>query len=193
LPSLLGQSFLFTGFIFHQVYLVESKGWTLAYWGSLFTLYALVSLMCSMLGGYLIDKYGAMRLVPVVSLPTGLGLLLLSVSSHPLAGLGFMLLLGVSSGLVICLSGPFWSEMYGSKNLASIKSMSTSAMVFSSAVSPVLIGLFIDFGVSIERLTFTGFVYAFAVSGVAYVAYRLEMVKQKANGVVHPPLDGRDP
>ena len=34
---------MFTGFIFHQVHLVESKNWSLSGWASLFAMYALVA------------------------------------------------------------------------------------------------------------------------------------------------------
>jgi hypothetical protein len=42
-PGLMSQPLMFTGFIFHQVHLVESKGWSLAVWASLFLMYALIS------------------------------------------------------------------------------------------------------------------------------------------------------
>ena len=42
-PGLMSQPLMFTGFIFHQVHLVESKNWSLSGWASLFAMYALVS------------------------------------------------------------------------------------------------------------------------------------------------------
>lgn len=173
LPALLAHSILFTGFIFHQIHLVESKGWPLALWGMLFILYAGIAFSFSLVSGHLIDKFGAARLIPVGPLPLGLGLLLLSISSHTSIAVCFMVLLGFSSGFVNTLSGPFFAQMYGNRHLASIKSLSTAMMVFSSALSPFLLGWFFDNGVALERLTFAGFLFVITASVLAYSACRL--------------------
>lgn len=173
LPGLLAHAILFTGFIFHQIHLIESKGWSLSMWGVLFSVYATVAFFFSLYAGHLIDKYGAARLIAVSPLPLGLGLLLLSFSSHWTAAVGFMLLLGLSSGFVNTLSGPFYSELYGNKHLGSIKSLSTSMMVFSSSLSPFLLGWFFDQGVSIENLTLAGSIYVLLASSLAFYAYQL--------------------
>ncbi len=173
LPGLLAHSILFTGFIFHQIHLIESKGWSLSMWGMLFSVYASVAFLFSLYAGHLVDKYDAARLIAIAPLPLGLGLLLLSMSSHTFTAVGFMLLLGLSSGFVNTLSGPFYSELYGNKYLGSIKSLSTSMMVFSSALSPFILGWFFDRGVSVEKLTFAGSVYVLIASLLAWYAYRL--------------------
>ena len=173
MPGLLAHAILFTGFIFHQIHLIESKGWSLSLWGFLFSIYASIAFLFSLYAGHLIDKYGAARLIAISPLPLGLGLLLLSVSSHTLTAVGFMILLGFSSGFVNTLSGPFFSEMYGNKHLGSIKSLSTSMMVFSSSLSPFLLGWFFDQGVRIETLTFYGFIYVILASSLAYYAYKI--------------------
>ncbi len=173
LPSLLAHSILFTGFIFHQIHLIESKGWSLSMWGVLFSVYATVAFFFSLYAGHLVDKYGAARLIAIAPLPLGLGLLLLSISSHNLTAVSFMLLLGLSSGFVNTLSGPFYSELYGNKHLGSIKSLSTSMMVFSSSISPFLLGWLFDQGVSLEKLTLGGSIYVLLASCLAFYAYQI--------------------
>ena len=174
IPALLAHAILFTGFIFHQIHLVESKNWSLGLWGVLFIVYASIAFLFSLISGHLIDKYGAAKLVPIGPIPLGLGLVLLSVSSHPAIAVCFMVLLGFSSGFVNTLSGPFFSEMYGNKHLASIKSLSTALMVFSSSLSPFLLGWFFDKGVALERLTFGGFLFVVIASSLAFYACRIE-------------------
>ena len=174
IPALLAHAILFTGFIFHQIHLIESKGWSLELWGVLFIVYASIAFLFSLVCGYLIDKYGAANLVPIGPLPLGLGLLLLSISSDTAIAIWFMILLGFSSGFVNTLSGPFFSEMYGNKHLASIKSLSTAMMVFSSSLSPFLLGWFFDNGVALERLTFGGFLFVVIASSLAFYACRLK-------------------
>ena len=174
IPALQAHSILFTGFIFHQIHLVESKNWSLGLWGILFIVYASIAFLFSLVSGHLIDKYGAAKLVPIGSLPLGLGLLLLSLSSDPMIAVCFMVLLGFSSGFVNTISGPFFSEMYGNKHLASIKSLSTALMVFASSISPFLLGWFFDNGVALERLTFGGFLFVMVASLLAFYACRVK-------------------
>jgi len=57
-PGLMSQPLMFTGFIFHQVHLVESKGWPLLGWATLFSLYAIVSVGTKLVCGPLIDRFG---------------------------------------------------------------------------------------------------------------------------------------
>jgi MFS family permease len=164
MPALLAQPMLFTGFMFHQVHLVEAKGWSLGVWGSLYILYALVSTLVKLGVGLLVDRYGAIRLAPFVCLPFGLGLLLLANGDSILVAALFMVLMAVSIGAYATLSSPFYAEMYGSLHLGSIKSLATAAMVFSSAIAPVLMGWMIDAGVSMDTMALVSVAYVFLAS-----------------------------
>ena len=170
MPALLAQPMLFTGFMFHQVHLIEVKGWPLAVWGSLYVLYALVSTFFKLWAGLLVDSYGAIRLAPLVCLPLGLGMLCLASADTLLVAALFMTLLAVSVGTYSTLSSPFFAEMYGSLHLGSIKSVTTAAMVFSSAVAPVLMGWLIDRGVSMDAMAVGSAGYVLLASGMAWRA-----------------------
>lgn len=172
LPGLMSQPLMFTGFIFHQVHLVESKGWSLAVWASLFLMYALVSFAAKFATGFWVDRFGAIRLVPVAGLPMAFGLILLSLSSDFFWGGVFLALTGVTVGFQSTVSAPFWAEMYGSRHLGSIKSLGAAMMVFCTALSPVLFGRLIDLEVSIDSLAMASAGYIFLTSLLAYYAYR---------------------
>jgi MFS family permease len=177
LPALMALPLLFTGFMFHQVHLVDSKGWDLTAWGSLYIVYALVSTLCKLAAGLLVDRFGAIRLVPLISLPFGLGLVALAMSdSFLIAGL-FMCLMGVSVGVYSTMSSPFFAEMYGTLHLGSIKSVTTSAMVFATAITPVAMGWLIDEGVSMEAMALGGAAYILLASGCALTGVRLRSSK----------------
>jgi len=173
-PGLLSQPLMFTGFIFHQVHLVESKNWSLSAWASLFAMYALVSIGTKIVTGLLVDRVGAIRMVPLVALPMGLGLVFLSLSSNLAWGGVFLALTGVTVGFQSTVTAPFWSEMYGNKHLGSIKSLGTSVMVFCTALSPVIIGWYIDAGISMDRLAIWGAIYIFLTSALAWYACQLK-------------------
>jgi MFS family permease len=112
-PGLMSQPLMFTGFIFHQVHLVESKGWPLIGWAALFSLYAVVSVATKLVSGVLIDRYGAIRMVPLVALPMGIGLIVLAYSDSLAGAAVFLALTGITVGYQSTTTAPFWSEMYG--------------------------------------------------------------------------------
>jgi len=169
-PGLMSQPLMFTGFIFHQVHLVESKGWSLSAWASLFAMYALISVGTKIVTGILVDRVGAIRMVPLVALPMGVGLVILSLSSSLVWGGVFLALTGITVGFQSTLTAPFWSEMYGNRHLGSIKSLATSVMVFCTALSPVIIGWYIDRGISMDTLAIAGAIYIFLTSALAWYA-----------------------
>jgi MFS family permease len=174
-PGLMSQPLMFTGFIFHQIHLVESKNWSLTAWASLFVMYALISVATKIVTGFLVDRYGAIRMVPLVALPMGVGLVVLALTSGLFWGGVFLALTGITVGFQSTVTAPFWSEMYGSKHLGSIKSLGTSVMVFCTALSPVILGWYIDRGTSMEALAMASAIYILLTSTLAFYACRLRI------------------
>lgn len=175
IPGLMSQPLMFTGFIFHQIHLVESKNWSLTAWASLFVMYALISVATKIVTGFLVDRYGAIRMVPMVALPMAAGLLILALTSSLAWGGVFLALTGITVGFQSTVTAPFWSEMYGSKHLGSIKSLGTSVMVFCTALSPVILGWYIDRGTSMETLAMASAIYILLTSTLAFYACRLRI------------------
>ena len=176
-PGLMSQPLMFTGFIFHQVHLVESKGWPLIGWAALFSVYAMVSVGTKLVTGLLIDRYGAIRMIPLVALPMGIGLIVLAYSSSLVGGGIFLVLTGITVGFQSTATAPFWSEMYGNQHLGSIKSLGAAAMVFCTALSPIVMGWQIDIGTGMDTLAIAAAIYIFLTSGLAYYAYRNRLTK----------------
>lgn len=173
MPVFLAHTIFFTGFIFHQIHLIESKGWSLSIWGSLFVMYAVTSIITKLTTGVIVDKIGSIRLVPFVAVPLALGLLLLSSSSHIAAGAGFLFLMSITTGIQTTLSAPFWSDMYGSQNLGSIKSLSSALIAFASALAPFAMGWLIDQGTAIETIAIASAIYILFATLLALYARRL--------------------
>ena len=181
MPALLAQPMLFTGFMFHQVHLVEAKGWSLGVWGSLYIVYALVASVVKLATGLLVDRYGAIRLAPFICLPFGLGLLCLASANSTLVAVLFMVFMAVSIGAYSTLSSPFYAEMYGSLHLGSIKSLATAAMVFSSAIAPVFMGWMIDAGVSMDTMALASVAYVLLASLSAWWASKFGLSGEPAH------------
>ena len=64
-----------------------------------------------------------------------------------------MSLLGFTIGIGAPFIGALWAEQYGLENLGSIKALLHAAMVFASALSPVIFGLIIDIGFGILTIS----------------------------------------
>jgi hypothetical protein len=58
-----------------------------------------------------------------------------------------MALIGLTQGGSVALLGALWPELYGTRNLGSIKALATSAMVFATALGPGVTGMLIDAGI----------------------------------------------
>ena len=68
-------------------------------------------------------------------------------------------LIGVSNGLTNILISSLWAEIYGVNYLGSIKSLTGALMVFSTALATVVFGVLIDFGYSIENISYICSIY----------------------------------
>ena len=120
----------------------------------------------------MVDRFGAIKLIFLVAIPMGFGLIVLALSKSMAGAAIFFILTGITVGFFSTVSAPFWAEMYGTKHLASIKSLGTAVMVFSTAVSPIVIGWQIDLGRSMDTLAIVAAIFMFASSALAYYASR---------------------
>lgn len=157
LVSVLAPAFIGTSVFFHQDHLVEAKGWPEGTFAAAFILLAASTIASTLVGGWLVDKYSSKPLLVVFLLPMGIGCFVLGSSANASAIYGFMVLLGLSYGLSSALFGTIWPEIYGTKNLGSIRAIAVAAMVFASALGPGLTGWCIDHKITFSRqLMFMG-------------------------------------
>ncbi len=171
--GVMAPSFIGTVIFFHQVYLVELRGWSLELFAGTFTLMAVMTATFALISGQLIDRFSAVALLPAFLIPLGLACLILGFFDGQWSAFAFMALLGVSWGFSSTLFGALWPEIYGTKHLGSIRALAVAIMVFASAMGPGLTGLLIDRGVSYPgQIIAMGF-YCFVISVVMLQVSRL--------------------
>lgn len=152
LPAILAPSFIVTGFFFHQVHIVDSKGWSMVLWAFAFFSYAVTSTVSGLAFGAVIDRIGAVRALPWF-LPPLLGCcLVLAFGQAEWAAWGFMIFSGMAGGMIGVVATAFWAEVYGTRHIGGIKALASALSVFASALSPVLLGLGFDAGLSGEQI-----------------------------------------
>ena len=174
LPISLLMSFTVTGFLFHQVYIAEIKSWTMINLAQGFIFYAISGIAGSIISGFLVDKLSGRKLIPVHLLPMGVIFLVMLISDNVYVLFLYMAGLGLSNGFTENISNSLWAEMYGVKNLGSIKALLTFFGVMASASSPFLYGMVLDQTGSIDTLIYLSLILIIGFSLMSYFSKKLK-------------------
>tara|TARA_B100000686_G_scaffold166857_1_gene174323 strand:- start:210 stop:1439 length:1230 start_codon:yes stop_codon:yes gene_type:complete len=159
LPCIMAPAFIITGIVINQTFIIESKTWGPYTMAKAFMFYSILTVLTLFVSGILVDKFTSRKLLLYLNLPMLLGLLILIYFNHPYTAFIFMGLIGVSNGLTNILISSLWAEIYGVNYLGSIKSLTGALMVFSTALATVVFGVLIDFGYSIENISYICSIY----------------------------------
>lgn len=65
----------------------------------------------------------------------------------------YLTLLGITQAGTGTAAGALWPERFGSRHLGAIRSLSQAAMVLSTAISPLLAGFLLDWGLGVTALS----------------------------------------
>lgn len=145
-------SFTSTGLFFHQIYFYELKGIAFSQWATGYGFFAVLSIIGSFAGGFLVDRFTAARIAPISIALLSLGVFTLYFTTPGVMVYLYFSIFGIVQGLAYTTTTPIWVEIYGTKHLGGIKAIAQSMMVFASALSPISLGLMIDQGFSLAAL-----------------------------------------
>jgi predicted MFS family arabinose efflux permease len=153
LPGILAPPFIGTCVFFHQVHISEVRGFDLATMALGFPVYAGTAVVASFLSGFVIDRVGPTRILPVLLVPLALTIPVLSLPGG--VEIWFLTLAGiaVSQGLMVTFIGSLWPTLYGTRWIGSVKALATSMMVVATAAGPGITGWLIDRGISFPQQT----------------------------------------
>ena len=169
LPAMLASSFIITGIFINQTFIIESKDWGKFAIAKSFMIYSLLTVATLFLSGLLVDKFTSRKIFPLLNVPLLLSLVILIFFDHPYSAFVFMGFMGISNGLTNVLMSSFWAEIYGVNHLGSIKALTGSFMVFSTALATAVFGVLIDSGYSIENIAFLCSVYTAISIGIVLI------------------------
>ncbi len=148
IPGLLAPGFIGTAAFFQQVHVSAVKGWPLAAMALGYPVYAAVTVASSLACGWLVDRFGPVRLLPVYLLPMAAGITLIGAGQGIGAWYAMMALMGLTQGGSGTLLGALWPGLYGTRHLGAVRALATSSMVFATALGPGITGLLIDRGIA---------------------------------------------
>ena len=154
LPAMLASSFIITGVVINQSFIIESKNWGRFVIAQSFMVYSIFTVLTLFLAGFLVDKFTSRKIFPILNVPLLASMIILAIFQNPYSAFVFMGLMGVSNGLTNVLISSFWAEIYGVNYIGSIKALATSLMVFSTALATATFGILIDLGYTIERIAY---------------------------------------
>ena len=120
LPAMLASSFIITGIVINQTFIIESKDWGKFAIAKSFMIYSLLTVATLFFSGFLVDKFTSRKIFPLLNVPLLLSLVVLVFFDHPYSAFVFMGFMGISNGLTNVLMSSFWAEIYGVNHLGSI-------------------------------------------------------------------------
>jgi len=171
LPAMLASSFIITGIVINQTFIIESKGWEKFAIAKSFMIYSVFTVFTLFFSGFLVDKFTSRKIFPLLNVPLLLSLIVLIIFDDPNSAYVFMGFMGISNGLTNVLMTSFWAEIYGVNYLGSIKALTGSFMVFSTALATTVFGVLIDLGYTIENIAALCLIYT-ALSIIIVLIFR---------------------
>ena len=144
--------FTITGLFFHQIHIASEKGIPLFIWSSNYIWYALAAVCGALISGILVDRFGAHRVAVVAQIPMILACLVLMMSDSFILLALFFALFGCAGGMGQPLVNALLAERYGTRWLGEIKALASPLNVFSSALSPAVMGILFDYGAGLNAV-----------------------------------------
>ena len=156
LPALIAGPFWITAVFFFPGEIAAFKGMKIVDFTAFYGFYALGSIAAPFLGGLLVDRYGGRHLMPLYPPFFALALIVILPESGAVGVALLMIFLGLGAGITLPINNATWAELYGTRHLGEIKSLSTSIVVVSTALSPFIIGLTLESGYTLTSVMVVG-------------------------------------
>ena len=172
---MLAMPWIATGSFVYQSFISSSKGWGPYVIAQSFMVYSVMSVITLFFSGFLIDKFSSRRLLIYMNIPLIFSAFVLFYFNNPISSFVFFGFIGISNGFANVLGSSTWAEIYGVKHIGSVKALTTSLMVFSTAFGTALFGILIDNGFSIEQIALISATY------ISIAIISLYLIRNKLN------------
>ncbi len=182
-PAVVFFSAFGTVFWFQQVNFAEAKGWSHLSLVAVFPLGTMMLAISSIIYGWAIDRFGAIRLLPFYVLPYIAAFVLHWASGSLVVTALAVILMGLAGGGHGTLIAACWAEFYGTRNIGSIKAAAAALMVLGSALGPGISGVLLDAGIGIE-VQMLGYAGCFVFAAIMQTA--AARMAQRLSNYSHP-------
>jgi predicted MFS family arabinose efflux permease len=170
-PGVLAPAVIDTALFFHQLTIADMKGWSPQWVTAGYIPFAAAMVVVSIAMGPLVDRIGAIRLLPTILLPLIVGILVLAFFDDPIWAWVYLAVSGFASGVRATIVPAMWAERCGARHIGAIKSLVTTLSVFGSAFGPPLMGWAMDAGIALDTMIFMTVAYmAVASVGLCFAS-----------------------
>jgi len=152
IPATLLPPFWITGLFLYQVAAADQLGWTAGIIASAFIAFAASRIALGLITGPWVDRFSAQKVFPFFLIPMIIGLFIGALYSQLWAAFIYMGLIGASLGMSGTIKSALWAEMFGTGMIGTVRSLFSSIMVFSTALSPFLLGWWLDIGMTMPTI-----------------------------------------
>ncbi|GAA4834763.1 MFS transporter [Algivirga pacifica] len=126
------------GILINQNLILEAKDIPADWFAIGITAFGIMRISSSLISGPLVDRYTAVRVFPLLPIPMIIGVLALLLIDHPYTMIFFMGMVGTSISMGGVSGTALWAELFGKESIGTVKSIVSTMMVFSTALSPAL-------------------------------------------------------
>jgi MFS family permease len=158
LPAVLTPPFWITGLFLYQIAVADDLGWSATLIASAFIAFAVSRIVFSLFAGPLVDRFTAKKLFPYYLFPMIIGLITAISSSANWTAFSYMLFFGITMGAGGTIKSALWAEVYGTQMIGTVRSLFSSLMVLSTALSPFLIGWLLDYNINMNYIFFAAII-----------------------------------
>ncbi|MCF4097186.1 MFS transporter [Maritalea mediterranea] len=157
---------LATIYFFHQAHLVDIKGWSVLTYTAWLPLMSVTNVGMALVTGFLVDRFGAFRILPFFLVPMGIASLVMASFDAQWAIPLFFIFVAFSGGMAPSVAGALWAEIYGTAHIGGIRALAIAGMVFASAAGPGISGMLIDADINLAQQSWGNAIYCFAISAL---------------------------
>ncbi|MCF8332090.1 MAG: MFS transporter [Bacteroidales bacterium] len=151
-PVIFIVGFTNTAIFFFQLKLGAAKGWSPEWVAGSISAFALSGALGMAGIGSFIDQYTAKKLFPYHMILYALGLLALILFEHRIVYPVALALIGLGQGTGRTIKDALLAEVYGVNIIGQVRSIFTTVMVISTAMGPVIFGIFLDVDISYDAI-----------------------------------------
>lgn len=137
-------SLITTAMVFHMGSLMISRGLATSLAPQVLSIMAVVSLLGTLIAGYLSDKIPNRYLIGAGHILLAVGMVWTFIIGHTWQGLALGAIIGISSGLTHTANNVIWPNYFGRRHLGAIRGVATTGMVAFAAVGPFPFGILFD-------------------------------------------------
>ncbi len=152
MPMLLVLPMMLTGIFIYQAQMIDDLGSSMTTYALALTSMGLIRFPVALLGGHWIDELGVRLLAKFYLLPFAIALLTAALVG---GNIGIWVLM-LGAGLSMSVSSPIGDslliKLWGKEHLGRVRSLKSSFLVFSTGITPALIGLFLDRDIAFQTI-----------------------------------------